>query len=141
LTRRKYLLDQIKIDIDNSSEDYYVPRQTNLIDWINCIRYILMKFIERSSVTALCISTTIRAITHGEIKSLAELIEVENRVKYQEYYGECSICFDSMWSQDATITNCHHVFHLQCLLRLPKSLCPLCNEIIDLSHKKNELFK
>ena len=37
LTRRKHLLEQIKNDIDKSSEDYYIPHPTNLIDWINRI--------------------------------------------------------------------------------------------------------
>jgi hypothetical protein len=141
LTRRKCLLDQIKNDIDKSSEDYYIPRPTNLIDWINRIKYILIKFIQRSVVPAQCISATIHAITHGEIQSLAQLTHMENQVKYQEYYGECTICLDSMWSKDATITNCHHVFHQQCLVQLTRQVCPLCNQTIDLPHRNNKLLE
>ena len=46
-----------------------------------------------------------------------------------------------MWSQDATITTCHHVFHQQCLAELTRQVCPLCNQTIDLPNRKNKLME
>ncbi|CAF1267618.1 unnamed protein product [Rotaria sordida] len=136
LVRRENFLGQIKADINESNEQYYIPRPTDFIEWITRINYIFKKLILNSTSLFRLGAATVHAITHGEIKSLAKFFETENCVKYEEYYGECPICLDSMWSKDATITKCHHVFHQQCLLQLLTPICPICRENINLSEEK-----
>jgi hypothetical protein len=133
--RRKNLLAQMKADLETSSTTYYIPHPTDLYDWIARICLILRKLIEIYKPMGKL--SSILAITHGEIQKLTKLFGEKDQVKYQEYYGECSICFDSMWSEDTIITKCHHVFHRQCLLQFKRSVCPLCNGTIDLPDEKN----
>jgi GTPase SAR1 family protein len=133
--RRRKFWTRMKVDLDTSSTTYYIPHPTDLYDWITRIGYILKKLIAMYNPIGSLAS--IFSITHDEIQKLTKLFGENDHVKYQEYYGECSICFDSMWSKDSKITKCHHVFHRQCLLQLTRLVCPLCNGRIDLLHERD----
>ena len=43
-----------------------------------------------------------------------------------EIVGECSICLESCIRAEARITECKHVFHIQCISKWNKNSCPMC---------------
>lgn len=139
LKRRKNDLDKIKIDIEKFSENYFVPRPTSVSEWIVRISRILLRMIEAACNPLLLTTATVISITRGEIDILKKLFESQNHVKYNEYYGECSICRDSMWLKDTKILKCHHIFHDACLRQTESPRCPICRTVIDEPTSDNEL--
>jgi hypothetical protein len=47
--------------------------------------------------------------------------------------NECSICLEAVdyQNKNACITNCNHVFHKQCLVKVINKLCPLCRRNLE----------
>ena len=53
----------------------------------------------------------------------------------------CSICLDNLEEdgeegegKEITITNCNHIFHTQCLLKIRGNSCPNCRAILSLDN-------
>ena len=50
----------------------------------------------------------------------------------EENYDKCSVCYNFLKEKDICVLNCHHKFHLSCILKLYKTgkdfcnKCPLC---------------
>lgn len=52
---------------------------------------------------------------------------------------ECSICLDIMNPTTTIILNCKHEFHIECLKKLIRHVCPLCKRSITRQMKKYKI--
>jgi len=117
INRRKNFLQQIQGDINSSNDDYFIPKPENIVDWIlDIIRF----FISPSLTLAQEITKLSKAL----------IADITTLNKFESYYGECSICKESIWQSNKAFTKCNHIFHDNCLTEWLKraNTCPICRE-------------
>ncbi|CAF1452674.1 unnamed protein product [Adineta ricciae] len=124
IPRRQRLLDSLKEDIEKCNNGCFSPQPENFREWVVAIYNIIMsRYVKQ-------IKTNFDAIHQI---SLA-IVDLGMHKNFSNYYGECSICLEDMWSTDSVFTKCHHIFHETCINRWlndGRNICPLCGTTVD----------
>jgi len=73
-------------------------------------------------------------VTRGSIEKIPHHIKVGyiqlySKINKEEFdLHECPICMESISGDQLNITNCGHFFHINCLSRIIRNICPTCRK-------------